>query len=129
MRADSCRGGCGRCVAACPTEAWIEQPLSAEALQRDADQKRLRIACAPSGLDADARVSCLGSLHPVLLAYLAMQGMMLELAGTNHCGTCQNAANGMAQITSHRAAFDVLREANAGAEWAPVSYPSSARVY
>ncbi len=125
--AETC-GQCAQCVAACPTEALTGEPVSAEALERYAEQKRLRIACAPSGLAADARVSCLGALHPILLAYLAMQGMILELAGTNHCGACQNAATGVAQISTHRAAFDVLRKANAEAEWAPVSYPSSARI-
>jgi ferredoxin len=120
---------CGLCLAACHTGAWASagyQPI--EILRQAIKQTEFTIACAPSGLDADAVVPCLGTVDAGMIAYLGKRRIPLALLGSNHCGECAHGAKGAAQLAAHLDAAAQLRIAaeEDGAPWAAVAVPVAA---
>src|SRR4030065_691824 len=74
---------CALCAAACPTEALLADNLPRiEVLKRTAKRPEVIFACAPSELQGDEIVPCLGGLDAAMLAYLANRGAAVTLAGT-----------------------------------------------
>ena len=106
--ADHCKS-CALCVAVCPTEALGNRDVSFAALNtRRGDAQQMTIACAPSGIGADAVVPCLGALDAVTLAEFARRGVALKLAGTARCGVCEHAAKGPEMIALNHEAYRLL---------------------
>jgi ferredoxin len=118
--AEHCQS-CGLCVAACQTEAISQNGISADYLLKiTAGSKRATLACAPSELVGDAVVSCLGALHPVVLAELSRQGITVELAGMEHCAECAHAAKGPDMLRSNLAAYEILCTTDDPKKYAPL---------
>lgn len=106
-----CRN-CALCVSACHTGAWASEAFKPVDLLRQAiKQPAFSIACAPSGLSADAIVPCLGALGAAPIAYLGKRRIPLTLYGSAHCGQCEHGSKGTAQITSNLDAAGQLRAA------------------
>lgn len=102
---------CALCVGACPTGAWMStafRPL--ELLRQAIGQDTFDLACAPSGLPADAYVPCLGALDGVTLAYLAKRAIPVTLHGQAHCAGCAHGRTGPSQLDLHLDAIAVLRD-------------------
>lgn len=108
--AERCRG-CGLCTAACPTAAWdCEGYEPIEQLRQAIRQPSWRIACAPSGADADAVVPCLGAVQAAMLAYFAKRALPLTLRGAWHCADCAHGAKGAAQLAANLDALALLHD-------------------
>lgn len=126
LLADKCQS-CALCVAACPTEALTENSVSAESLLKFVGKdKRLTIACAPSGSAGDAVVPCLGAINAVVLAEMAGRGIALQLGGSGHCSQCVHAASGPDLLQTNLAARAILCGVDRGGEnkeWAELSLP------
>jgi ferredoxin len=106
-----CRN-CGLCIAACHTGAWASESFKPIDLLRQAiKQPAFSVACAPSGLAADAIVPCLGALGAAFIAYLGKRRIPLTLLGSSHCSQCEHGAKGAAALASHLDAAERLREA------------------
>lgn len=115
---------CALCITACHTGAWASESFKPIDLLRVAiKQKAYSIACAPSGLTADAVVPCLGAVDAAMIAYLGKRKIPLTLLGTGHCGDCGHGARGAAQLDSNLDAAAQLRAAGEeeGAPWAEVT--------
>lgn len=107
--AESCQS-CGLCVSVCQTEALTQNRISADYLLKiAAGAKQMTLACAPSEVEGDVAVPCLGALHPVVLAELSQQGIAVELAGMEHCAECAHASKGPDLVRSNLAAHEILR--------------------
>lgn len=123
---ERCRG-CGLCVSACRTETFTLPSLAPLGLIEMArGRSDLTVACAPSGVQADAVVPCLGALGPALLAYLVGQGTALGLAGSDHCADCRHGARGSEQLAANLDAVESLRAADRAGRWAAITLPRRA---
>lgn len=110
---------CALCTSACPTAALVPGNLPrVELLKRAIRQETFSFACAPSGLDADAVVPCLGALDAPTLAYLARRRIVAELRGNRHCAQCAHGAKGEAQLAANLEAVAFLRQGDASEQWA-----------
>ncbi len=118
VRIDAARcQNCGLCVAACRTEALASAGLARiETLKRAVRQVRFAWACAPSGLEGEATVPCLGALDAATLAYLGKRGLQVELRGSGHCAQCPHGAKGAARLALVLDAAQALRTAS-GEDW------------
>jgi ferredoxin len=120
---------CALCITACHTGAWASESFKPIDLLRVAiKQKEYSIACAPSGLAADAVVPCLGAVDAAMIAYLGKRKIPLTLLGSGHCGDCTHGAKGMAQLDTNLDAAAQLRAAGEGDEpelkWTDVATPT-----
>jgi ferredoxin len=118
---------CVLCITACHTGAWASEGFKPIDLLRVAiKQKEYSIACAPSGLAADAVVPCLGAVDAAMIAYLGKRRIPLTLFGSGHCGECAHGAKGLAQLDINLDAAAQLRAAGEeeGAPWAEVTTPA-----
>jgi energy-converting hydrogenase A subunit P len=118
---------CALCITACHTGAWASESFKPIDLLRVAiKQKEYSIACAPSGLTADAVVPCLGAVDAAMIAYLGKRRIPLTLFGSGHCGECTHGAKGAAQLDTNLDAAAQLRVAGEeeGAPWAEVTTPA-----
>jgi len=118
---------CALCITACHTGAWASEGFKPIDLLRVAiKQKEYSIACAPSGLAADAVVPCLGAVDAAMIAYLGKRRIPLTLLGSGHCGECAHGARGAAQLDTNLDAAAQLRAAGEveGAPWAEVTTPA-----
>jgi energy-converting hydrogenase A subunit P len=118
---------CALCITACHTGAWASESFKPIDLLRAAiKQKEYSIACAPSGLVADAVVPCLGAVDAAMIAYLGKRRISLTLLGSGHCNECAHGAKGVAQLDTNLDAAAQLRAAGeeAGAPWAEVTTPA-----
>lgn len=103
---------CALCVSACHTGAWASEGFKPiEQLRQAIKQPAYSIACAPSGLTADAIVPCLGAVDAAMLAYLGKRRIPLTLHGSAHCGECPHGAKGAAQLALNLDAASALRTA------------------
>ena len=117
---------CTLCITACHTGAWASESFKPIDLLRQAiKQTTFSIACAPSGLTADAIVPCLGAIDPGMVAYLGKRRIPLTLLGSGHCGECAHGTKGAAQLALNLEAAALLRTAGAGTEWAEVCIPDT----
>lgn len=111
-----CRN-CALCVSACRTGALASagfKPI--ELLKRAIREPAFSFACAPSGMQADAIVACLGALDAPTLGYLAKRRIPTELRGAHGCENCAHGARGAAQLALNLEAVEVLRAAS-GEDW------------
>lgn len=118
---------CGLCISACHTGAWVSESYKPIDLLRVAiKQPAYSIACAPSGLAADAVVPCLGAVDAATIAYLGKRRIPLTLYGNGHCGECAHGAKGAAQLATNLDAAAQLRTAGEeeNAPWAEVATPA-----
>jgi ferredoxin len=123
ISATACRN-CALCAAACPTEALLADNLPRiEVLKRTAKRPEVIFACAPSELQGDEIVPCLGGLDAAMLAYLANRGVAVTLAGTQHCAECIHGAQGETQLGLHLEAVEALRGIAGSEKWAEISVP------
>jgi ferredoxin len=123
ISAAACRN-CALCAAACPTEALLADKLPRiEVLKRAAKLPEVRFACAPSQLDGDEIVPCLGALDSSMLAYLASRGIAVTLAGARHCADCLHGARGEARLGLNLEAVEALRRSVGSARWADIAVP------
>lgn len=113
---------CDLCIDACHTNALESAAYQPIAMLRKAiGQPAWRVACAPSGADADTVLPCLGALGPVPMAYLARRGIALSLQGAWHCGECEHGPQGGARLDANLAVVERLRDAvqhDGDAAWA-----------
>lgn len=119
---------CGLCISACHTGAWASESYKPIDLLRVAiKQAAYSIACAPSGLAADAVVPCLGAVDAAMIAYLGKRRIQLTLVGSGHCGECAHGAKGAAQLATNLDAAAQLRAAGeeANAPWTEVATPAT----
>ncbi len=123
ISAEACQN-CSLCAAACPTEALLADKLPRiEVLKRAVKRPEVTFACAPSELQGDEIVPCLGALDAAMLAYLASRGIAVTLAGAQHCADCIHGASGETRLSLNLEAVEVLR-GNVGHEkWAEISVP------
>ncbi|AXS84107.1 4Fe-4S dicluster domain-containing protein [Marinobacter sp. Arc7-DN-1] len=84
---------CGLCVAACPVGAFRQPTFPTAALAKPAE-KRLSVACKPSGEKGDLLIPCLGDIEPALLASLSLRKIAVTLRGAGHCAECAYAPQG-----------------------------------
>ncbi|BBD76527.1 NADH-quinone oxidoreductase subunit I [Hydrogenophilus thermoluteolus] len=118
-----CRN-CGLCITACHTGAWTSEIFKPIDLLRQAiRQPEMKIACAPSGLAADAVVPCLGVLSPGFFAYLSKRRIPVTVLGAAHCPECAHAPKGAEALADHLAAAEQLRLAAEEPDkpWLPVT--------
>lgn len=118
---------CGLCISACHTGAWASESYKPIDLLRVAiKQKEYSMACAPSGLAADAVVPCLGAVDAATIAYLGKRRIPLTLFGSGHCGDCAHGAKGAQQLATNLDAAAQLRAAGEeeGAPWLEVAVPA-----
>jgi ferredoxin len=120
---------CALCITACHTGAWASEGFKPIDLLRLAiKQKEYSIACAPSGLAADAVVSCLGAVDAAMIAYLGKRRIPLALLGSGHCGECSHGARGAAQLDANLDAAAQLRAAGEAdaleLKWTAVATPT-----
>jgi len=112
---------CRLCVSACQTAALAARPSAIELLRQAVKSSAFSVACAPSGMEADAVVPCLGALDAVALAYLAKRRIPTELRGSHHCGDCAHGKRGSAQLALNLEALEQLRAAAGALEpWGDV---------
>jgi ferredoxin len=121
---------CGLCISACHTGAWASESYKPIDLLRVAiKQAAYSIACAPSGLAADAVVPCLGAVDAAMIAYLGKRRIQLTLVGSGHCGECAHGARGAAQLDVNLDAAAQLRAVGEMDEpelkWAAVATPAA----
>jgi ferredoxin len=115
-----CRN-CALCTSACRTGAVVSGNLDRiELLRRAIKHESFTIACAPSGLRAEAIVPCLGALDAVTLAYLSKRGIDTELRGASGCIGCPQGARGAAQLHANLDAVSSLAGAAAPEPWRPI---------
>lgn len=120
---------CALCISACHTGAWASESFKPIDLLRQAiKQPAYRIACAPSGLAADAIVPCLGAVDAAMIAYLGKRRIPLTLLGSAHCGECAHGGKGAAQLTANHDAAEALRAAahEADKDWLEPQLPGTA---
>lgn len=119
IRLDAARcQNCALCTAACPTAALKADNLPRlDLLRRAIKTDRFSLACAPSGLTADAVVPCLGALDATMLAYLAKRRIAVTLLGSHQCDRCAHGARGEAHLAANLEAADALERAAAPEEW------------
>lgn len=118
LDAARCRN-CALCAGACRTAAFRADNFPrVDILKQAIRQERFRIACAPSALEADAVVPCLGAVDAPSLAYLAWRGIPVELHGSDHCGSCPHGACGATQVASNLEAVETLRRDDPARPWA-----------
>jgi len=123
ISASACQN-CALCAAACPTEALLADNLPRiEVLKRVVKQPEVRFACAPSELQGDEIVPCLGGLDAAMLAYLASRGVAVTLAGTQHCAECPHGARGEGRLGLHLEAVEALRRVVGNDKWAEIGVP------
>lgn len=123
ISASACRN-CALCAAACPTEALLADNLPRiEVLKRTAKLPEVTFACAPSELNGDEIVPCLGGLDAAMLAYLTSRGVAVTLAGTQHCAECSHGVRGEARLGLHLEAVEALRGIVGSQKWAEISVP------
>ncbi|NWG30795.1 MAG: 4Fe-4S dicluster domain-containing protein [Rhodocyclaceae bacterium] len=111
---------CALCVSACHTGALASATFKPIDLLRQAiKQPAYSIACAPSGLAADATVPCLGAIDAVMIAYLGKRRIPLSLLGSAHCSDCPHGARGAAQLVLNLDAASALKRAaqEEGRDW------------
>lgn len=109
---------CALCVSACHTGAWSAAAFKPiEMLRLAIKAEQFSVACAPSGMAADAIVPCLGSLDACTLAYLEKRRLPLSLLGTAHCSGCAHAPKGEEQLAANLEAVAELRRAAAPEVW------------
>ncbi|TRZ55923.1 MAG: 4Fe-4S dicluster domain-containing protein [Rhodocyclaceae bacterium] len=109
---------CALCISACHTGAWSAsayKPIDLLRLAIKAEQ--FSVACAPSGMAADAVVPCLGSLDACTLAFLEKRLQPISLHGTAHCPECAHAPKGEEQLAANLEALAELRRAAAPEVW------------
>lgn len=124
IRETACQN-CALCTAACPTEALTAHNLPrVELLRRAIKQPQVTFACAPSGLQADETVPCLGALDAAMLATLAGRGIGVTLAGTRHCGMCPHGEMAQSMLARHLEAVELLRQTIGNATWATINVAS-----
>jgi formate hydrogenlyase subunit 6/NADH:ubiquinone oxidoreductase subunit I len=117
IAAERCQN-CGLCTSACRTGALVAGNLPRiDLLKRAIGQRRMSLACAPSGLAGDATVPCLGAIDAAMLAYLAKRGIEVELRGSGHCGECPHGAKGAAQLALNLEGAELLRQAAPEEHW------------
>lgn len=117
--ADRCRN-CALCVSACRTGAFAAANFKPIDMLRQAIKaEHFRIACSPSGHEADAIVPCLGALDASLLAYLEKRRLPTTLVGASLCTDCAHGAKGAAQLAANLEAVAELRAAAPDA-WLPI---------
>lgn len=115
---------CALCAAACPTEALLADNLPRiEVLKRVAKRPEVTFACAPSEFKGDEVVPCLGALDAAMLAYLASRGIVVILAGTQHCSECVHGARGEARLGLNLEAVEVLRSNAGNDRWVDIVVP------
>ncbi|GAB4182167.1 MAG: 4Fe-4S binding protein [Rhodocyclaceae bacterium] len=112
-----CRN-CALCASACRSGA-IDAKSAAriELLRAAVKQPAWSFACAPSQVEADAVVPCLGALDAVMLAYLAKRGIAVELRGAHHCEQCAHGVEGAAQLALNLEGMKLLEAAAEGESW------------
>jgi ferredoxin len=118
---------CGLCISACHTGAWASEGYKPIDMLRQAIKKmEFSIACAPSGLAADALVPCLGAVDAAMIAYLGKRRIPLTLFGSGHCGDCAHGGKGGQQLATNLDAAAQLRTAGeeAGSLWTEVATPA-----
>ncbi len=116
LDAGRCRN-CALCVSACRTGALAAGNLKPiELLKRAIREPAFSFACAPSGMQADAIVPCLGALDAPTLGYLAKRRIPAELRGAHGCETCVHGARGAAQLALTLEGVEVMRAAS-GEDW------------
>lgn len=103
---------CMLCISACHTGALMSAAFKPIDLLRQAiKQPTYSIACAPSGLTADATVPCLGAIDAVMIAYLGKRRIPLTLLGSAHCSDCVHGARGAVQLALNLDAAAALKRA------------------
>ena len=124
-----CRN-CALCITACLAGGWSGAAFKPIDLLRLAIKgKTFSVACAPSGLAADAVVPCLGDLDGAVLAYLARRRIPVTLHGSGHCGECEHGGKGAAQLALN---LDARAQLCAGGDdgddkqWADIEVPTAA---
>lgn len=118
---------CSLCISACHTGAWASESVKPIDLLRVAiKQAAYSIACAPSGLAADAVVPCLGAVDAAMIAYLGKRRIPLTLYGSGHCGECAHGSKGAAQLATNLDAAAQLRAAGeeANVPWTETAMPA-----
>lgn len=122
-----CRN-CALCVNACLAGGWKVDAFKPIDLLRQAIKgKHFSIACAPSNLEADARVPCLGDLDGAMLAYLAKRRIPVTLLGSGHCEVCEHGGRGAAQLAVNLDARQALcAGGDPTGDWAALSLPKEA---
>lgn len=104
-----CRN-CGLCIPTCHTGAWTSETFKPIDLLRQAiKQPAYALACAPSGLSADAVVPCLGAVDAATIAYLGKRRISFALLGSTHCDACDHGPKGAAQLAANLDAAAALR--------------------
>lgn len=127
ISASACRN-CSLCAAACPTEALLADNLPRiEVLKRAAKFPEVIFACAPSELQGDEIVPCLGGLDTAMLAYLASRGVAVTLTGSRHCAECPHGARGEAQLGLNLEAVEMLRSVIGSDRWARIGVPDEGK--
>lgn len=108
---------CALCIPACHTGALTSDSFKPIDLLRQAiKQPAYSIACAPSGLTADATVPCLGAIDAAMIAYLGKRRLPLSLHGSAHCNECPHGSRGAAQLALNLDAAGALKSAAKEAE-------------
>jgi ferredoxin len=109
---DKCKS-CALCISACHTKAWSCDDFKPIDILREAIKKpAFRVACAPSGCQADAIVPCLGAMDATWLAYMAKRRLPVSLLGSSHCAQCAHGHKGAEQIRLNLEAVDALASAH-----------------
>lgn len=109
---------CGLCASACRTGALTAADLPRIPILKHAiGRTRFSFACAPSGLEGDAVVPCLGAIEAAMLAYLAKRGIETELRGSHHCAACAHGATGARELALHLEGVEQLAQAALPEEW------------
>lgn len=115
--AEQCQN-CALCVSACHSGAWSAAAFKPiEMLRLAIKTEQFSVACAPSGMKADAIVPCLGGLDACTLAYLEKRRLPVNLHGTAHCPDCAHAPKGEEQLAANLQALAELRRAAAPEVW------------